>query len=241
MHRFYVPDFQSPLLAADETRHCRQVLRLAVGDTLSIFDGHGHAAECRIAEFSKRATRLVLLRQTATPALPCQITLAQAVPKKNMELIVQKATELGVAAIIPVVSERTVVQLEADTKKIDRWREIAIESCKQCGNNWLPALTPPRRAAEFFAAPGAFDLKLIASLQPGALPLKQLLPARAPGSILILIGPEGDFTPAEIAVARTAGCQPLSLGPLVLRAETAALYTLSILHHELQVHAPAAP
>jgi 16S rRNA (uracil1498-N3)-methyltransferase len=167
-----------------------------------------------------------------------RITLAQAVPKKNMDLIVQKATELGVATIIPLLSERTIVHLDDDAKKLDRWRDIALESCKQCGNNWLPTIEPPRKAQQFFANPGIYDLKLIASLQPGAQPLKQILAADAPknlDTVLILIGPEGDFTPAEIASAKNAGCLPLTLGPLVLRAETAALYTLSILHHELQV------
>ena len=100
-----------------------------------------------------------------------------------------------------------------------------------------PVIEPPRKAAEFFTNPGKFDLKLIASLQPGSQPLKQILPAQMPASVLILIGPEGDFTPAEISSARNAGCLPLSLGPLVLRAETAAIYTLSSLHHELQVRA----
>jgi len=237
MHRFYVPNFQSPVLPADETHHCRQVLRLKVGDTVNIFDGRGNEAQCGIAEFGKESIRLDILQQVSTPPLPCRVTLAQAVPKKNMDLIVQKATELGVAVIVPVLSERTVVHLDSDTKKIDRWREIAIESCKQCGNNWLPDIEPPRKAAEFFANTGKFDLKLIASLQPRSRPLKQLLPDKPPATVLVLIGPEGDFTPAEIAIAKNSGCLPLSLGPLVLRAETAAIYTLSILHHELQVRA----
>ena len=235
MHRFYIPNFQQPVLPADEAHHCRHVLRLNAGDTVNIFDGCGHEAQCAIAEITNQAVRLNMLAQTSTPALRCRITLAQAVPKKSMDLIVQKATELGVATIVPLLSERTIVRLDEDAPKLDRWREIALESCKQCGNNWLPAIESPRKAMEFFANPGKCDLKLIASLQPGAQPLKQLLPAQMPASVLILIGPEGDFTPAEISTARNAGCLPLSLGPLVLRAETAAIYTLSILHHELQV------
>ncbi|MEI8314590.1 MAG: 16S rRNA (uracil(1498)-N(3))-methyltransferase [Verrucomicrobiota bacterium] len=236
MHRFYVPNFQQPALPADEAHHCRHVLRLKPGDTVNIFDGRGHAAQCAITEITNQAVRLNVLAQSSTPALRCRITLAQAVPKKSMDLIVQKATELGVAAIVPILSERTIVRFDEDAPKLDRWREIALESCKQCGNNWLPVIEAPRKAQEFFTNPGNFDLQLIASLQPGALPLKQLLPAQMPASVLILIGPEGDFTPAEISAARNAGCLPLSLGSLVLRAETAAIYALSILHHELQVH-----
>ena len=237
MHRFYVPNFQQPVLPADEAHHCRHVLRLKDGDTVNIFDGRGHEAQCAIVKITNQAVQLNVLTQTSTPALRCRITLAQAVPKKSMDLIVQKATELGVTAIVPVLSERTIVRIDEDAAKLDRWREIALESCKQCGNNWLPVIEPPRKATEFFANAGKFDLKLIASLQPGAQPLKQILPAQMPASVLVLIGPEGDFTPVEISEACNAGCLPLSLGPLILRAETAAIYTLSILHHELQIRA----
>ena len=240
MHRFYVPNFQAPELLGAEAHHCRHVLRLQAGHSLNIFDGRGQAAHCVISEITKHAVRLKILAQTRVPALRCRITLAQAVTKKSMELIVQKATELGVAEIVPLMSERTVVRLDAEAPKLDRWREIALESCKQCGNDWLPTITPPRSALEFLSAAGPFDLQLIASLQPGAQPLPACLPERPPKSVLILIGPEGDFTPAEIAAAQTAGCRPLTLGSLVLRAETAALYTLSILHYELQVRTPAA-
>ena len=216
------------------------------GDTVNVFDGRGHEAQCRVGD----AGALAILQQTTTPGLPRRIVLAQAIPKKNMELIVQKATELGVAGIVPLISERTVKRPESAP---GRWREITLEACKQSGNNWLPEIHEPQEARAFLAAPGPFDLKLIASLQPDAKPLRKILaefvvgrvPSRGEGTatpaggsgpttVLILIGPEGDFTPAELATAKSAGCLPLSLGPLVLRAETAALYALSILHHELQ-------
>lgn len=231
MHRFYLPNFQQPTLTAAETHHATHVLRVKPGESVNVFDGRGHEAQARFGD----AGQLTLLQQSTTPALPCRITLAQAVPKKNMDLIVQKATELGVTTIVPLLSDRTVVKLDEDAGKLDRWRDIALESCKQCGNNWLPEITAPRKVPAFLADSGRHDLKLIASLQPGSQPLKKILPEKMPGALLILIGPEGDFTPAEISAARGAGCLPLSLGPLVLRAETAAIYTLSILHHELQV------
>jgi 16S rRNA (uracil1498-N3)-methyltransferase len=250
MHRFYLPNLQQLTLAAEEAHHCIHVLRLKAGDTVNVFDGRGHEAQAQIAEIAKDSVRLTILQQSSTPALRCRITLAQAIPKKGMDLIVQKATELGVATIVPLMSERTLVQVGEDSKKIDRWREIALDACKQCGNNWLPEIQPPQKARDFLNADSQFDLKLIASLQPDAKPLKSILadaptldesrrsPTKAERShaptILILIGPEGDFTPAELSLAKSAGCLPLSLGPLVLRADTAALYTLSILHHELQ-------
>jgi 16S rRNA (uracil1498-N3)-methyltransferase len=251
MHRFYLPNLQQPVLTGDEAHHAMHVLRLTAGDTINVFDGRGHAAQARITEISRDAFRLTILQHSITPSLPCRITLAQAIPKKNMNLIVQKATELGVASIVPVISERTVKRPDAAP---DRWREIALEACKQCGNNWLPEIQPPQKTRDFLSALCKFDLKLIASLQPDAKPLKTILsesvvgrvPSRGEGrgkapaegsgptTVLLMIGPEGDFTPAELALAKSAGCLPLSLGPLVLRADTAALYTLSILHHELQ-------
>ena len=235
MHRFYLPDLQQAALGAEEAHHALHVLRLKVGDTVNVFDGHGHEAQASISQISNQSAQLKLLTQSNAPPLPCRITLAQAIPKKSMDLIVQKATELGVASIVPLVSDRTLVQLDKDSKKVERWCEIALESCKQCGNNWLPEIQSPRKAHDFLAALPQYDLKLIGSLQPDAKPLKKILGDSAkPSSILILIGPEGDFTPAELNLAKSAGCLPLSLGPLVLRAETAAIYTLSILHHELQ-------
>jgi 16S rRNA (uracil1498-N3)-methyltransferase len=235
MHRFFLLNLQQPVLSAEEAHHALHVLRLKAGDTLNVFDGRGHEAQARVAETAKDSVRLTILQHSNTPSLPCRITLAQAIPKKSMDLIVQKATELGVASIVPLVSERSVVKLDEDSKRIKRWREIALDACKQCGNNWLPEIQPPQKARDFLSSPGKFDLKLIASLQPDSKLLKAILgEAAKPSSILILIGPEGDFTPAELGLAKSAGCLPLSLGPLVLRADTAAIYTLSILHHELQ-------
>ena len=242
MHRFYLPDLQQLALSSAEAHHAIHVLRLKPGDSINVFDGRGHEAQCAVDDIKADSVSLKLLSQSSAPPLPCRITLAQAVPKKNMDLILQKATELGVAAILPLVSERTIVQLdEQDSKKLERWRLICLEACKQSGNDWLPILLPPKKARLFLddlgARNGEFDLKLIASLQPDARSLKSILLENSPSclcpSVLLLIGPEGDFTPAEINLAKSAGCLPLSLGPLVLRAETAAIYALSILRHEL--------
>jgi 16S rRNA (uracil1498-N3)-methyltransferase len=240
MRRFFLPNFQEPVLIGNEAYHAQHVLRLKAGDTVNVFDGRGHEAHCRIAEVTKDSIELTILERSSNPPLPFRISLAQAIPKKNMDLIVQKATELGVAVMVPLLSERTIVQLDDKSKKMDRWREIALDACKQCGNNWLPEIQPPQKLTTFLNASGDFDLKLIASLQPDAELLRRILSnpstlqhAASP-SVLILIGPEGDFTLGELSLAKSAGCLPLSLGSLVLRADTAALYALSILHHELQ-------
>jgi 16S rRNA (uracil1498-N3)-methyltransferase len=161
-----------------------------------------------------------------------------------MDLIVQKAVEIGAAEIVPLLSARTVVQLDRESaaQKQAKWQSGALEAAKQCGQNWLPQVQRPRAPEEFFAgiAPNRFDLRLIGSLQPGARRLKEILrdhehehEKKRPESVLIVIGPEGDFTPAEIALARSHGCAPLTLGPIILRVETAAIYCLSILSYEL--------
>ncbi len=242
MHRFYLPDLGHLVLSSAEAHHAIHVLRLKAGDSVNVFDGRGHQAQCAVGEIRPDSVHLKLLSTASAPPLPCRLTLAQAVPKKNMDLILQKSTELGVARILPLISDRTIVQLDdQDSKKLDRWRSICLEACKQSGNDWLPELLPPQKARSFLedlgTLQGEFDLKLIASLQPDSRPLKTILaevsPLRPGASVLILVGPEGDFTPAEISLAKSSACRPLSLGPLVLRAETAALYSLSILRHEL--------
>jgi 16S rRNA (uracil1498-N3)-methyltransferase len=132
--------------------------------------------------------------------------------------------------------------LEADRsdRKIEKWQLAALEAAKQCGNPWLPEIAPLQDAAAFMDAAKGYDLKLIASLQPGAHSLKASLAAfraaqgRPPKNVLWLVGPEGDFTPAELSRATSCGFEPITLGPLVLRCETAAVYAISVLSYELQ-------
>ncbi len=245
MHRFYIPPaaWNPDALALDEgeSHHALNVLRLAPGEKIVVFNGQGTEATAQIApESTKRAVRLTVVHRAKTPPLPCQITLAQAIPKgKNMDLIVQKATELGAAEIAPLLSERTVSKVE-DTEsaaaKQAKWQATVIEAAKQCGQNWLPTVAAPQTPKEFFAVRRSFDLMLIASLQHDSQHLRTYLEEHGgkPASALILVGPEGDFTPAEIALAKSAGCRPITLGPIVLRTETAAIYCLSVLSYELQ-------
>ena len=243
MHRFYIPPetWNLDALALDEaeTHHAIDVLRMNPGDKAVVFNGRGIEATVEIAAVTRKSVTLRKLLHSKSAPLACEIILAQAVPKgKNMDLIVQKAVELGAAAVCPLLSERTVVQVEEDdaARKQQKWQAVAIEAAKQCGQNWLPAVHLPRTPKEFFSRPVRHDLMLIASLQPGAMHLKKLLAENAdkkPRSVLVLVGPEGDFTPAEIGLARSHGCRPITLGPIVLRTETAALYCLSVLSYEL--------
>jgi len=231
-------------LSTDESHHLVVVNRARRGDPVTVFDGRGREWQCELLRDSKNAAvlRVVSTRQAAPP-LPCEITLAQALPKGGaMDAIVRKATEIGAARIVPLESERTQVHLVSDArvdKKADKWRVAALEAAKQCGNPWLPEIAPVQNAAAFMrraAAPGTYDLRLVASLHPGARSLKNILAGcgAAPKKALWLIGPEGDFSPAEMSVAVECGFAPVTLGPLVLRCETAAVYALSVLSYELR-------
>ncbi|MFK5921125.1 MAG: 16S rRNA (uracil(1498)-N(3))-methyltransferase [Verrucomicrobiota bacterium] len=252
-HRFYIPaeiwNPESLALCEGEAKHCSEVLRCKVGERITVFNGQGTEAITEIAslESGGRHITLKLIALNKTPRPPAHLTLGQAIPKgKNMDLIVQKATELGASQVIPLLSERTVVKLDAAEaeKKRAKWQKVALEACKQCGQNWLPQIAAIQSVESFLSTQGktppqADELRLIAALHPDAQSLKNILSVEAsesetsPQSATILIGPEGDFTPAELSTAVTAGFRPLSLGPIVLRSETAAIYALSVLAHEL--------
>jgi len=244
MPRFYIPApaWNPDRLTLDvtESHHAFDVLRLKAGDRATVFDGDGHEAEVELGKRGKSATELRRISAQRSPALRCRITLAQAVQKgKNMDLIIEKATELGVSAIAPLLSERTIVRgsEEEQVRKQSKWQRTAVEACKQCGQNFLPRVLQPCSPKSLFERNERYDLMLVGSLQADAKPFKQVLSefgATRPKSVLILIGPEGDFTPAEISLAKSHGCRPITLGPIILRTETAAIYCVSVLNHELQ-------
>ena len=267
MHRFYIaPEDWNPdslVLGEAEAHHARDVLRLRAGGRVVVFNGRGHEITAEIAKVTSGEVVVRKMYEARVPPLPCRITLAQAIPKgKNMDLIVQKAVEIGAAEVTPLISERTIVHLEAKeaSQKQAKWQQLAIEAAKQCGQNWLPTVQTPRTPKEFFLNVEAgvspaqnsrmqparlplqksgSELRLIGSLQSDAVHLKTVLAdyerehhAR-PASVLMCIGPEGDFTPAELNLARSNGCRPITLGPIILRVETAAIYCLSVLSYEL--------
>jgi 16S rRNA (uracil1498-N3)-methyltransferase len=254
MRRFFVPPDLCRSEAFDlperEARHATQVLRLTSGDELTVLNGAGDVMQCVVQSISKRNLRIIVRERRHHTPLPCPITLIQAVPKgPAFESIVQKATELGAARVIPLISERAVVQIAGkdSAAKVEKWRQIAIESIKQCGSPWLPVINPPSSFGELLAArsseyptgnSGSFTL--VCSLQADALPLREVLSnyfnttSHRPQSAVVWIGPEGDFTPAEYEAIAKLGAKPITLGPLILRADTAAIAILSVLNHELQ-------
>lgn len=245
MNRFYLPPEacrEPTLILQDrEAHHGLHVMRLRFGERVAVLDGAGGEFLCEVTNFGKQSIDLRVTQRNSIPPLPYKITLLQAVPKgKNMDLIVQKATELGVSRIVPLLSERVVPHLESESGKVDKWRQVAIEAIKQSGSAWLPAIEAPVTPKEFLARNEKFDLPLIASLQPDSRHPRELFRdyyadrKHLPQSVCVWVGPEGDFTPAEMNAARSAGALPITLGRLILRTETAAIYCLSILNYELQ-------
>lgn len=225
------------ILPADESHHLAHVLRAAVGQPVVVFDGEGREADAEIAAIGRDGVTVKLMQQRQISRLPVAFTLIQALPREQkMDLVLQKGTELGIAEILPVVSDHGVVRLrERGEAKRERWEKIILNAAKQCGVAWLPRVGEPRGLMETLGDLTRFDLLILCSLEPDARPLREVIAeARplAPRSIALLVGPEGDFSSRELGAARRVGARPVTLGPHVLRAETAALYALSILKYE---------
>jgi len=232
-------------LPPGESHHLVTVNRARAGDTVIAFDGQGTEWTCELTDARKSgATLRVTATHTRAP-LRCAITLAQALPKGGvMDDIIRHVTELGAARIVPLTTERTQVHLDGDRsdKKTEKWRTAALEAAKQCGTPFLPEITGVQELEAFLTGDlvRATPLKLVASLHPGAISLRtacgnavQSASDSSPKSAIWLVGPEGDFSPAEMARITAAGFQPVTLGPLVLRCDTAATAAVAVLSHEM--------
>lgn len=233
------------MLSAGESHHLVTVNRARIGDTVVSFDGRGTEWTCVLTDARKAgATLRVTATHTRAP-LPCAITLAQALPKGGvMDDIIRHATELGAASIVPLATERTQVHLDGDRseKKTEKWRTTALEAAKQCGNPFLPDISGLQPLASFLESEFVKNaqLKLIASLHPGARSLRDVIAhfrtqhGCSPQTAVWMVGPEGDFSPAEIIASQNTGFIPVTLGSLVLRCDTAATAALSVLTYETQ-------
>lgn len=244
MARFYLPASEWSAsaweLRGDEAHHAAKVLRLKQGDSCVVFDGQGRAAHAVVAE-APRGSSVLLKPGEECPPSPAlaHLTLYQAIPKgANMDLIIQKAVELGVSAIVPLMTDRTIVRLneeEAEAKR-RKWQRIALEACKQCGQNTLPEVNSPVFFSEWLRGGAPDGLNVIASLVPGARPVRSVLEEARGHSVrkaCLLVGPEGDFTAQETAEALEAGFVPVSLGSIVLRVETAAFFGIAAMRYAL--------
>jgi len=217
---------------AGESRHLARVLRLRPGDTVVATDGAGRDYTVRLDTVGEAATGTVLAAERGTPESPLAITLVQGVPKGDkMEAIVRAATELGVARVRPALCERTIVRLEPGRwrDRARRWQRVAREAAKQCGRAVIPEVEAPRTLVEWLAAKDPVDLALC-FWEGGGVPLAQALgDARAPRSALLVVGPEGGLSPAEVEAARAHAFAITSLGPRILRTETAGPAVVALL------------
>jgi 16S rRNA (uracil1498-N3)-methyltransferase len=233
--RFFVP---SPLhegaicvLPPGPTRHV-QVLRLQPGDAIALFDGHGGEWQAHIEQIGRSVVSVQIVEHVAVEReLAFEVTIAIGMPaNERMDNVVEKATELGVASIQPLLCERSVLRLagERADKKVAHWQSVAAAASEQCGRTRVPMVQPVRAMSAWLAglAPEATGRRHVLSLRGG----RHGVAAGQPGeSLLFLSGPEGGLSEAEEQAALRAGFQPMSLGPRVLRADTAPLAVLAAL------------
>lgn len=251
LHRFYLPaaDCRRDVLRLEgrEARHALRVLRLRPGDPSVVLDGAGAEFICEIESTARDVLLLRVKQQRMTHPLPCSITLFVGIPKgKIIESIIQKSVELGVRRIVPLLTERVVTHLheEGAGHKAEQWRQTAVEAMKQSGAPRLPEIETPAPLSGVLPRIGSFDLQLVGSLQKDRRHPREVFRqyentnGRPPKSAAAWIGPEGDFTPEELGAIEDSGARPVSLGNLVLRVETAAIYCLSILNYEFNISLP---
>jgi 16S rRNA (uracil1498-N3)-methyltransferase len=211
--------------------HLARVLRLEVGHPLILFSGNGCEYDARLAAIAKRAVTAEITAQRAVSReSPLQLTLMQGVARgEKMDWILQKATELGVARIVPVITERTEVRLDEErgSKRLLHWQSVVASACEQCGRNTLPEVLAPQKLVQACVGLGndpAARLTLLPDAEHGPRDLTAL-----PHGALLLVGPEGGLSDHDIAIARNAGFRGLRLGPRILRTETAGIAALAAL------------
>ena len=242
-HFFVTPDQvsgQKIYIEGSDVNHMKNVLRMKVGEELEISDGNNKKYLCEIESMSSDEVCAIIKEElNVDTELPSKIYLFQGLPKSDkMELIVQKAVELGAYEIIPVATKRAVVKLDDKkaSKKVERWNSIAEGGAKQSGRSFIPEVTAVMSFKEALAYAGKLDVVLIPyELAEGMAETKQIISAIEPGqSVGIFIGPEGGFEISEVESAMAAGAKAITLGKRILRTETAGLTTLSILMYHLE-------
>jgi 16S rRNA (uracil1498-N3)-methyltransferase len=230
-HRFFASPGQitPPLvtLSDEESHHLTRVMRLTPGAIVSVVDGAGHEYRCEVKVASPRQAQLEILNEVETSVeSPVQLTLAQALVKNDkFDWVVQKATELGVSRIVPLITAHSEVVLseERGEKRVKRWERISLEALKQCGRRRLVEITAPVKWEEY-GAHDSSELRLLMSERGGrSLESIRRECATSPASISIAIGPEGGWEAQEIETALRDGFKEVHLGPRILRAETAAI------------------
>ena len=219
-------------IEGDAANHITRVLRLQPGDPLIVFDGRGGEYAARIEAIRKDAVVVAVQEHSAaTRESPLSLTLAQGVSRgERMDWVVQKATELGVTRIIPVLTERTVVRLDAkqSERKLLHWQGVAVAACEQSGRDRIPDIAAPVGLHDFLGGIDTGATRLLLS-PTGTQRVNELQPPAA--GLLVLIGPEGGLAQSEQRAAIQAGFAAVRMGPRVLRTETAAVAALTLLQH----------
>lgn len=238
MNRFYVNkthlrDNVFHITEAEDIRHLTKALRIGAGESLFITDGEGGSFETNVSGVNKRAVTLKITKVFARQRRQdrkVRVALACAVPRyAYFEEVMDKATQLGADEVIPLVTQRTLVSKEAVDKKLKRYNKIMVAAAKQSGALFLPVLKPATLFQDVINTLPRYKLALMPNLGEQSMTLREALEGFQSGSILVLIGPEGDFTDQEIKIAFEAGCQGVSLGASVLRVDAAAIAVLSFL------------
>lgn len=240
MDRFYLAGelWNGPVsLKGDEAHHCRRVMRKKVGDGIEVFDGEGRSAPAEITAISSNEVELVLGEQSQSEPLTPSLEIAVGIPKgKNFDLIIQKAVEMGVSRIQPLVTDQGNVRItdKDHGSKREKWQRVALEACKQCGQNFLPQVAEASELSAWLAE-SRDGLNFVGALQEGSRPFRELLnEAESPGAVTLLIGPEGDFSTREYQEIAGQGFAPVDLGELVLRTETAVFAMVAAVRYQFQ-------
>lgn len=218
------------MLDAEEAHHLTRVLRLGVNDRVFVFDGEGNEWQAEVSSAGKHEVELRLIEKLADPVdSPLLLTLGQALIKGDkFDWVVQKATELGVSRIAPLITDHGDVRQERADHKLTRWRRIALEAVKQCGRRRLIEIVEPVSFADFCRSDDS-QLKLFFS-ESGGSPLREVS-AEKPAAVTLAVGPEGGWSDTEIDLAESSGFIPIHLGGRVLRTETAAVVAVALAQH----------
>ncbi|NIM96921.1 MAG: 16S rRNA (uracil(1498)-N(3))-methyltransferase [candidate division Zixibacteria bacterium] len=227
-------------IEGQEASHVLSVLRFGSGDEIDVVDGQGRKYKVVIEEVSRDFLQGKILSRTHMENEPdCRITLAQAVCRKErMDFLIEKATEIGVSSIIPLLTERSLIKASEttrDKKKIERWRRIALAAMKQSLRTVLPRITEITEFELLLSTIDYYDLCLIASLDKDARSIRECEQMNKKlKNVLLIVGPEAGFTEEELSKAESAGIISVSLGARRLRTETAGLVFLSLVLHQLE-------
>lgn len=241
MDRFFLSSEQwgeAPVLRGDEAHHCFRVMRKQTGDHIVVFDGNGREAEAVILTISRNEVCLEVGRDKMTaPVLP-HLEVAVGIPKrKSFDLILQKAVELGVNRIQPLLSDQGNVRFKAGeaSSKREKWQRAVLEACKQCGQNYLPDVGEPLLVEDYLTGLESGVIRIVGALTAKTKPLKSLLDGEQDSKrIVVMVGPEGDFSEDEYQIIFESGFAPASLGDLVLRTETAVLCMAAAVRYRFQ-------